>query len=96
MDVVYRLFLLEHLLGARRPPVMDPILDATARGEVAMFTPLDSELFASKAALAMLSGEASRDLFGTGRAGRLRPDTAVDPDGAARSGHPGGRPRSRT
>ncbi|HEX4062505.1 MAG TPA: hypothetical protein VHY58_15930 [Streptosporangiaceae bacterium] len=63
VDVVYRLFLLEHLLEPGGPAVMDPILDATARGEVAMFTPLDSELYASKAALALLSGEASRDLF---------------------------------
>jgi len=63
VDVVYRLFLLEHLLEPGGPAVMDPILDATARGEVAMFTPLDSELYASKAALALLSGEADRDLF---------------------------------
>jgi hypothetical protein len=45
------------------PALMDPVLDAAARGEVKIFTPLDSEMFASKAALAMLSDEANRKVF---------------------------------
>lgn len=42
---------------------MDPVIDAVARGEVAMFTPLDAELYGSKAPLAMLSDDANRHLF---------------------------------
>ena len=42
---------------------MDPVLGAAARGEVAMFTPLDTELYGSKAAVAMLSDERNRHLF---------------------------------
>lgn len=86
VDVVYRLFLLEHLLEPGGPAVMDPILDATARGEVVMFTPLDSELYASKAALALLSGEASRDLFSPAEQaafGRILPWTRTARPGPA-------------
>lgn len=63
VDVIARMFLLEYLLEPGAPALMDPILDAVARGEVAMFTPLDSELFGSKGALAMISDERNRDLF---------------------------------
>jgi hypothetical protein len=43
--------------------LMEPVLDAASRGEVKIFTPMDSELFASKGALAMLSDERNQDLF---------------------------------
>lgn len=65
VDVVFRLFLIEHVLGAR-PAQVDPVLDAAARGEVAMYTAMDGELFSSKLALAMLSDERNRHLFSAG------------------------------
>ncbi len=63
VDIIFRLFLIEHLLEPDGPALIDPVLDAVARGEVAMFTPMDSELFGSKTALAMLSDERNRQLF---------------------------------
>ncbi|MFI6674412.1 hypothetical protein [Kribbella sp. NPDC050470] len=64
VDIIQRLFMLEDLLEyPDAPALMDPILDAAARGEVKIFTPLDSEMFASKGALAVLSDEANREYF---------------------------------
>jgi hypothetical protein len=64
VDIIYRVFMLEDLLeSAAAPALMFPILDAAARGEVKLFTPLDAEMFASKGALAMLSDEKNRSLF---------------------------------
>jgi len=62
VDVVFRLFLLDHLPDTS-PAEVDPVLAAAARGEVAVYTSLDGELFASKVALAMLSDHANRHLF---------------------------------
>jgi hypothetical protein len=65
VDIIYRVFMLEDLLeSAEAAELMFPVLDAAARGEVALFTPLDAEMFASKGALAMLSDEKNRELFG--------------------------------
>ena len=64
IDIISRMFLIEDLLeSADAPALMDPILDAAQRGEVKIFTPMDSELFASKGALAMLSDESNRGRF---------------------------------
>ena len=63
VDIIYRIFLSEHLLQPGGPELMFPVLDAAARGEVAMFTPIDGELFGSKVPLAMLSDQANRHLF---------------------------------
>lgn len=63
VDIVFRLFLTSHLLEPGGSELMDPIIGAVARGEVALFTPMDAELFGSKAALAMLSDEANRHLL---------------------------------
>jgi hypothetical protein len=64
VDVISRMFLIEDLLeSAEAPGLMNPILDAAARGEVKIFTPLDSEVYASKGALAMLSDEQHRHMF---------------------------------
>jgi hypothetical protein len=63
VDIIFRIFLTEHLLEPGGTELMDPVLDAVARGQVAMFTPLDAELYGSKAALAMLSDERNRHLF---------------------------------
>jgi hypothetical protein len=64
VDIIDRLFMIEDLLEyPDAPALMDPILDAAARGWVKIFTPMDSGLFASKGALAMLSDEENRPLF---------------------------------
>jgi len=64
VDIIYRVFMLEDLLESpEAPALMDPVLDAAARGEVKIFTPLDAEMYASKGALAMLSDEKNRPVF---------------------------------
>ena len=63
VDIIFRLFLIEQLLEPAGPALIGPVLGAVARGEVAMFTPMDSELFGSKSALAMLSDQRNRHLF---------------------------------
>ena len=64
VDVLIRLFMISDLLeNPEAPALMEPILDAAARGEVRIFSPLDTEMFASKGALAMLSDEANRSRF---------------------------------
>lgn len=72
IDIIHRLFMLEDLNESPdAAALMDPVLDAAARGEVKIFTPLDSEMFASKAALAMLSDEANRSVFDPGQLASL-------------------------
>lgn len=64
IDVVLRTFLIEDLLESPdTPALLDPLLDAAADGQVRIFTPLDSDLYASKGALAMLSDDRNRHLF---------------------------------
>lgn len=63
VDVIYRLFLVEELLQPDMESLISPVLAAAARGDVAMFTPIGSELYGSKAALALLSDERHRDRF---------------------------------
>lgn len=64
VDIINRLFMIEDLLEyPDAPALMEPILDAAARGWVKFFTPLDTGLYASKGALAMLSDEENRSLF---------------------------------
>jgi hypothetical protein len=64
IDVIYRLFMIEDMLEyPDAPALMDPVLDAAERGWVKIFTPMDSNLFGSKGALAMLSDEENRKLF---------------------------------
>jgi hypothetical protein len=64
IDIIQRLFMVNDLLESPdAPALVEPILAAAARGEVSLYTPMDSELFASKAALAMLSDEQNRSLF---------------------------------
>ena len=50
VDVIARMFIGDNLLDPAAPALIEPVLDAVARGEVAMFTPLDSEIFGAKAA----------------------------------------------
>jgi hypothetical protein len=63
VDVIYRLFHLEHVLRPDVAELMEPVLRAVERGEVRIFTPIGSELYGSKAALALLSDERHRDRF---------------------------------
>ena len=67
VDIIDRLFMIEDLLeNPDAPALMDPVLNAAARGEVKFFTPMDSGLFSSKGALAMLSDEENRPLLDAG------------------------------
>jgi hypothetical protein len=63
IDVVYRLFLMEDLLGESGPALIQPVLQAAERGEVAIFSPMDADLYGSKGALALLSDEENRQLW---------------------------------
>jgi hypothetical protein len=63
VDVIYRLFMVEDLLDPSGPELVDPVLRAAERGEVAIFAPMHAELFGSKSALAMLSDEHNRHVF---------------------------------
>jgi hypothetical protein len=64
IDIILRIFIIEDLHESpEAPALMDRVLNAAATGQVRMFTPLDAELFASKATLAMLSDESNRHLF---------------------------------
>ena len=62
VDVIYRVFMIENLLEPDGPALIDPILQSAERGEVKIFTPMHSQLYSSKGALALLSDEANRDL----------------------------------
>ncbi|HET6210137.1 MAG TPA: hypothetical protein VFD94_07135 [Jatrophihabitans sp.] len=63
IDVVYRLFLMEDLLDPAGPALIEPVLRAAERGEVAIFTPMDADLYGSKGALALLSDEQYRQHY---------------------------------
>jgi hypothetical protein len=60
IDVVFRVFTFEDALEHLGDGVLEPLLAAVERGEVAMFTPLDAELYGSKGALALLSDPAGQ------------------------------------
>ena len=62
VDVIYRLFMIEDLLHPDGPALINPVLQAAERGEVKIFTPMHSQLYSSKGALALLSDEANRPL----------------------------------
>jgi hypothetical protein len=63
IDIVYRLFLMEDLLTEAGPALIQPVLQAAERGEVAIFSPMDADLYGSKGALALLSDEENRRLW---------------------------------
>ena len=63
IDVVYRLFMMEDLLDPAGPGLIEPVLQAAERGEVAIFSPMDADLYGSKGALALLSDEQYRDRY---------------------------------
>ncbi|WP_018353159.1 hypothetical protein [Longispora albida] len=63
IDIIYRIFMLEHLLLPEAQEIMVPLLEAAERGEVKIFTPIGCEVFGTKGALALLSDEANRHVF---------------------------------
>ncbi|AZM55272.1 hypothetical protein DMA15_24130 [Streptomyces sp. WAC 01529] len=63
VDIVYRQFMMQDLLDDNVDALLEPLLGALEDGEVRMFTSLESELYGSKASLAMLSDRAHRKLF---------------------------------
>jgi hypothetical protein len=64
IDIVYRFFLIEDLAGDdSMPACVERILSAAERGTVRLFAPLESDLYGSKAALALLSDERHRAAF---------------------------------
>jgi hypothetical protein len=64
VDVIFRYFPIGRLLKSpHAAATLAPVLDAAARGEVKLCAPMDSDIFSSKAALAMISDDANRHLF---------------------------------
>jgi hypothetical protein len=63
VDVIARLFYIADLHVPDAFELAAPALDAAARGQVKLFASMDSNVFASKATLAMLSDDANRDAF---------------------------------
>ncbi|HXL93829.1 MAG TPA: hypothetical protein VN969_33265 [Streptosporangiaceae bacterium] len=64
LDAIYRMFFIGQLHEHSRARVLlKPILDAVARGEVKMCAPLESDMFSSKATIAMISDDANRQVF---------------------------------
>ena len=61
--MVFRLFMIEDVLKPGAVEMLEPVLRASERGHVAIFTPLDAELYGSKGSLALLSDEAYRDRY---------------------------------
>ena len=71
VDVIYRIFMIEDLLHPDGPALINPVLQAAERGEVKIFTPMHSQLYSSKGALALLSDEANRHLCTPGELASL-------------------------
>jgi hypothetical protein len=63
IDVVFRLFMIEDVLKPGAVELLEPVLQASERGHVSIFTPMDAELYGSKGSLALLSDEAYRDRY---------------------------------
>jgi hypothetical protein len=63
IDIVYRQFMMVDLLDDNADALLEPLLGALESGEARMFTSLESELYGSKASLAMLSDRTNRHLF---------------------------------
>ncbi len=93
VDAIFRMFptgLLHE--SARAPAMVAPVLEAAARGEVKLCAPLESDIFSSKAALAMVSDDANRHLFTAAELASIdrivpwtrlvRPGPVTTPDGS--------------
>src|SRR5581483_609863 len=93
VDAIFRMFYIGHLHNTPRAPAMlAPLLDAAAHGEVRLCAPLESDIFSSKAALAMVSDDANRHLFTAAELASIdrivpwtrlvRPGPVTTPDGS--------------
>lgn len=63
VDVVYRYFLIEDLLDPDSQRLIEPILRVAEKGNVGLISRMDTELYGSKAMLALLSDEVSQPAF---------------------------------
>ncbi|HEY0641702.1 MAG TPA: hypothetical protein VGD67_29085 [Pseudonocardiaceae bacterium] len=91
LDIVYRIFMLEHVVEPGGLELIEPLVAAEARGEVVVHTPIGCEAFATKAALGLLSEHCDRRVFTPEQEasiGRIlpwsritNPGTVVTPDG---------------
>jgi len=63
VDIVFRIWLTEHLRDEKVMALVEPLLAAAERGEVAIFTPMDADIYTSKGALAMLSDESNQHVL---------------------------------
>jgi hypothetical protein len=63
IDILYRLFNMEDCLSPEGRSLIDPLFEAGLRREVQIFTPMDSYLYSSKGALAILADDAYRPLL---------------------------------
>lgn len=66
VDIVLRYFLVEDLCDAASAALLNPLLTAVERGQVGIFSRLDSELYGNKGALAILSDDRYRNRFDAG------------------------------
>lgn len=63
VDIIVRTFLIRDVMTPEALRLAAPVFEAARRGEVEVFTPLDTSAYASKAALSLLSEEDNRHLF---------------------------------
>ncbi|MGW0671408.1 hypothetical protein [Streptomyces sp. NPDC002746] len=63
VDLVHRWFVVNDVLTGADAALPAPLTEAADRGAVCLFTPLENEVYGSKAALALLSDERDRSLF---------------------------------
>jgi len=63
IDVVYRFFLIEEIVGETEAELVEPILRTVDAGRVGMFSRLDAELYGNKGTLALLSDDRHRGVF---------------------------------
>ncbi|MFI2431541.1 hypothetical protein [Streptomyces sp. NPDC018693] len=64
VDVILRCFTVEEIMGdPQGAELVEPVFRAHEEGSVVLFTPMESNLFANKACLALLSDPRHRDAF---------------------------------
>jgi hypothetical protein len=63
VDIVFRIWLTDHLRDEKVMALVEPLLAAAERGEVAIFTPMDADIYTSKGALAVLSDESTQGVL---------------------------------
>ena len=63
VDVVYRYFLMEDLLDPDGRRLIEPVLRTAEKGTAVLLSPMDAELYGSKAMFALLCDDANRSAF---------------------------------